>query len=142
VELARRVGLVSLPIDAPRTRLCGLGIDVFDEGAGDSATPRLGGGKEVLQVADVFDRGGAPMVEIMDQSHDPAVEFGDRREHRLIGIEETLPADPRGLARKVGPLVEAVVPVPQRLPFLAIPGTERTNDDLHARDVSGADSPV
>src|SRR3546814_2007720 len=71
------VGLVRLPIDARCARRARLFGDAQDQRRGDAAAACRFGGEQVLQVTDVGDRGGAAVVEIMDEAEK------DRKSTRL-----------------------------------------------------------
>src|SRR3546814_6754558 len=74
-----------LPIDARCARRARLFGDAQDQRRGDAAAACRFGGEQVLQVTDVGDRGGAAVVEIMDEAEKLALRLGDERVDRSEG---------------------------------------------------------
>src|SRR3546814_14323842 len=75
-----------LPIDARCARRARLFGDAQDQRRGDAAAACRFGGEQVLQVTDVGDRGGAAVVEIMDEAEKLALRLGHERVDRRGGV--------------------------------------------------------
>src|SRR3982751_3669178 len=134
VELTRRVRLMCLPIDPRQPRLARLFIDMLDQRPAHPHPTGVRGCEQVLQVANVLDHRRVAVMEVMDQPHELSVALRDCREHWFISIQKPSPGHFGDLARKLWPLIEEIVPVPQRLPLLAVLRPYWSDD--HALDLS------
>jgi hypothetical protein len=60
------------------------------------------GCEEILEIADRGDGRGAPVKQIVDQSHQLAIPFGNQRVHRLGLVEKAIPRQDRYGRRQAG----------------------------------------
>lgn len=117
------IGLVRLPINSMAIGQARLVHDGCNERRAHPATSRFMASEEILKIADVGDRRGAAMKQVMNESNQLSVHFSDQRMYRLGLVEEAIPSKHCHCWRKAGgadSAIEFIVAVPELQPLFEV----------------------